>query len=578
MRDDDGRRRPTSGAKASIALTVLVLVAFVLAAWSRRWATEDAFINFRIVDQLLAGHGPVYNAGERVEAGTSPLWLVVLAALRLVTFRRVDPGWLAVGAGLVLTTLGLVAGAAGSSLLASDEPRAFGVGWPAGLLVLVALPPMWDFATSGLETSLLFAWLGVCFWLLARRATRPPGPARRPAWALVVIGLGPLIRPELAVFTVAFLIAHVVASRPGVRERLASVGIALAVPVAVQIARMAYFGSVVPNTAIAKEAGLADWSRGLAYLKDLTTPYLLVLPLVILLGLGVLLPWRRWRAAGDRARPTVALAPVVAGLISAVYVARLGGDFMHARMLLPALFGLALPVFVWVPPAPGLLPRAVRTGAILAIGALVVWAAVCARTLRAPYGSSPSPTTEIADERAYYVAATGRAHPITADDYGTTWFGLFGKLLRERAAAGEDVLLLENGQEIPLPPGSGVVGVTSHIGVQGVVAGRDVPIVDLLGLADALGARMELERRIRPGHEKEYPLPWVLARFGADSDDPKVADAGRALACPALVELDEATTAPLDLGLLARNVARSPRLTRLRVAGDPSVAVRQLCG
>src|SRR5207245_8363311 len=36
-------------------------------------------------------------------------------------------------------------------------------------LVLSALPPLWDFATSGLETGLTFGWLGGCQWLLARR-------------------------------------------------------------------------------------------------------------------------------------------------------------------------------------------------------------------------------------------------------------------------------------------------------------------------------------------------------------------------------------------------------------------------
>ena len=46
--------------------------------FQRRWISEDAFIDLRVVRNLLAGHGPVYNIGERVEAFTNPLWVALL--------------------------------------------------------------------------------------------------------------------------------------------------------------------------------------------------------------------------------------------------------------------------------------------------------------------------------------------------------------------------------------------------------------------------------------------------------------------------------------------------------------------
>jgi arabinofuranosyltransferase len=54
------------------------------------------------VQQLLHGNGPVFHAGERIEATTSPLWVFVLAGLRLV-FGFVPLGWIAVRLGLSLT-------------------------------------------------------------------------------------------------------------------------------------------------------------------------------------------------------------------------------------------------------------------------------------------------------------------------------------------------------------------------------------------------------------------------------------------------------------------------------------------
>src|SRR5262245_7605731 len=55
-------------------LRILLLagpVAWILwSAWVRRWLTDDGFIYVRVVNQILDGNGPVFNAGERVEAAT----------------------------------------------------------------------------------------------------------------------------------------------------------------------------------------------------------------------------------------------------------------------------------------------------------------------------------------------------------------------------------------------------------------------------------------------------------------------------------------------------------------------------
>ncbi len=58
--------------------------AAVLIAWavlSRIWVAEDAYITFRSVLNMYAGHGLVFNVGENIEASTLPLWtlLVIIA-------------------------------------------------------------------------------------------------------------------------------------------------------------------------------------------------------------------------------------------------------------------------------------------------------------------------------------------------------------------------------------------------------------------------------------------------------------------------------------------------------------------
>jgi arabinofuranosyltransferase len=69
--------------RISLWLSVLVVAGlFGWGAWQRRWIADDGLIVLRTVRNLLAGNGPVFNAGERVEANTSTVWsyLVTLGA------------------------------------------------------------------------------------------------------------------------------------------------------------------------------------------------------------------------------------------------------------------------------------------------------------------------------------------------------------------------------------------------------------------------------------------------------------------------------------------------------------------
>src|SRR3546814_14867761 len=54
---------------------------------AHRWVAEDAFIVLRVVRHILAGHGPVFNVAEHVEAYTSPLWVAPLAAAGALVAR-----------------------------------------------------------------------------------------------------------------------------------------------------------------------------------------------------------------------------------------------------------------------------------------------------------------------------------------------------------------------------------------------------------------------------------------------------------------------------------------------------------
>ena len=78
---------------ARLSALVAAAVAGVFAfwgGWARRWMSDDGLIVLRTVRNLLAGNGPVFNAGERVEANTSTLWQYLITAFGWLTGARLE--------------------------------------------------------------------------------------------------------------------------------------------------------------------------------------------------------------------------------------------------------------------------------------------------------------------------------------------------------------------------------------------------------------------------------------------------------------------------------------------------------
>jgi arabinofuranosyltransferase len=125
----------------------------------------------------------------------------------------------------------------------------------------------------------------------------------------------------------------------------------------------------------------------------------------------------------------------------------------------------------------------------------------------------------------------------------------------------------------------GIAGHVRIIGVAGFVAGPHVHVIDEKGLADPLASRMRLQERGRPGHEKGYPVEWILARFGARDIEasPGVESARAAIDCGVLAELRRAIEEPLTPGRFLRNLAMAFRFHGLRISMDPMRARNEVC-
>ncbi|WP_369207686.1 hypothetical protein [Streptomyces sp. PU-14G] len=150
-------------AVAACGATVLVM------GYRHRWTNDDALIYTRAVRQILAGNGPVFNVAERAETSTGTLWQWLLAAGSAVPGVD-DPLRLAVALGLLLTVVGYLLALDGTRRMIRLT-RPAGALLPVGVVLLLPLCATWDYATSGLETGLSFAYLGGCWWLLVHART-----------------------------------------------------------------------------------------------------------------------------------------------------------------------------------------------------------------------------------------------------------------------------------------------------------------------------------------------------------------------------------------------------------------------
>ncbi len=582
------RDAPRAVSAVAAALPVLVLVTM---GYARRWVTEDAFIDLRIVRHFLAGHGPVFNIGERVEAYTSPLWVALLAA---GGFLGAPLEVAAVVLGLVLSTAGLALAQAGAWSLASrlhgdvddglSRPGNGYVAFPLGAAVFTALPVVWDFTTSGLESGLVLAWLGGAFWLLVRSR---PATLGRSCLVAFTIGCGPLVRPDLGLYSVAFGATLAVtvlrtSHRGPTSWEWTKLAIAAAsLPISYEVFRVGYFAALVPNTALAKEASAAYWRQGWHYAWDFVGTYALWLPL-LMVGAWAISLVRAARRAGDQLTTMLVLAPMLAALAHWLYIIRVGGDFMHGRLLLPGLFGLLLPLATVIVPA-----RTYRDWRTVAVAGTAGWAVACGLWLRVPYAGQGVPGPwGIADERGFYTHHMNMPNPIRIGDYLRH---PYVARVRQLLMSHDRALFLDNGPEglafaAPLAPQVPhsirmVLGL-SNIGVLGYLAGPDVRVVDRLGLSDPIASRLLLATRGRPGHEKLLPEAWIVARF-ADAEAaarfPGTREAARALACDGLDRLLRAVDDPLTPARVLANFREAWALQRLRVPADPIAASEHFC-
>lgn len=364
------------------------LVCAVMSALVWGYTVDDAYIVFRYARNLVEGHGPVFNVGERVEGYSSPLWLMLATAAEALHL----PAEQACKIASLLTVIVFIRSV--SRRLTGLHPAA-----QAPLLLLAVYAPLHVAIVGGLETGVNAAIIG---WMLlspygaTTQGTNSSGPTNqyekapspygrgsdqatahdstwRPtgfSWSQLALwgGLALTCRPEngLLVGVHGLYLWSVTPTRR--RSLYAAAAVWLAVLVVETAARFAYYGAWLPNTAVAKMGVEAIWGGGGWFY---CRAWLARSWWLVLLGIPSLLH-------RDTRRLAVNAWLLVAGQTAFVFLS--GGDWMPQwRFLLPAAvlltvvacFSVDVTVQAWRRLSPGNSWRQAVRWAMVAAGATV---------------------------------------------------------------------------------------------------------------------------------------------------------------------------------------------------------------
>jgi arabinofuranosyltransferase len=504
-------------ARAALAVSaVALLLAFVQTAW----VGEDAYITWRTVDHAVRGYGLTWNAGERVQAYTHPLWMLALlpmyAVTREVFVTTIVLSLLCVGATHVRAAVFLRR--VGASPLA---PLCYAA-------VLISSKAFADYSSSGLENPMSFAWAMFFFATFIEQRDEVHAGAPRPLrWLTLFASLAFLTRADtVLVYAPALGYAALRAFRANRKQ--AVLGLALGgLPTFLwSTGSVIYYGFPFPNTAYSKLGGAAPWFHRHAWLYFKNSIEWDRATLLCIAGLSVAVLVGAGRAKSQRA-----LLVVPAGIaLYLAYLVRIGGDYMSGRFFALPLLLSVLAFVAWS-----------RRPVVLLGVALSVFAFGLSGP-RSPLRMGREPPTRdtfgessIRDERASY----------------HNWFSVLG-VAANRSDTKEQPLVwgalrvlvgAVPGPQVHTNYTYGAVQadrpkalIWGAIGGFGIIAGPDVHVVDPIGLPDPVLARLaprDVEAGWGRGHLfRDIPVGYVTSIDTGYTvmRDANIADYHRALA------------------------------------------------
>jgi arabinofuranosyltransferase len=309
---------------------VLAAVVFGIVFVANCWIGDDAFITFRVSENLINGYGPRWNVAERVQVFTNPLWMFLMAGVAAATGEFYYTA-MVVSFVVCLLMLGVI----WRGLARPVD------GWLA-VALLVSSKAFIDYTSSGLENPLGYLLLASFLMLVLGRREGVAEPAAKLPVLVLLASLAFLNRADMVLLYAPVLAWLIARSLPGLGWRGSRWLLLASAPAwGWLLFAVIYYGFPFPNTYYAKaQSGMPHWlqlRQGFAYtVSSLRFDPITLATIAAAVGVSL-------AAGGTRVRLLAASAATYV-----VYTIWVGGDFMAGRFfsgpfLLSALLLAHLP-------------------------------------------------------------------------------------------------------------------------------------------------------------------------------------------------------------------------------------------
>lgn len=454
---------------------VLLLLLFLVIVIRNAWVSDDAYITFRSIENLLSGYGLTYNPYVRVQVYTHPAWMFLLSGVYFLErlFVPAAPNalyFITVFVSILLSFLALVFVV---KIIGRDD-------LPTSIFVFSAFilsRAFMDYSTSGLENPLSHLLLVLFVWVYIKTPEK--------IFLLTLMASLLLLSRLDLILMVLPVLLHVVWANWKRLQTLRQLVLGAVPILAWEMFSIFYYGFPFPNTAYAKlntgvEGGLLI-QQGLDYLLNSLHWDPLTLFIVFSAGVSVFMFSTQPLSNGK-------LKVLYAGAaLYILYMVKIGGDFMSGRFL-TAPFLVSVIVLACASLS--------RKNLLLITGVTMLLGIFTVRSTLLEPGFPAFLSydlvwdgNEITDERSIYFANS------EADVY----LGFI-----ENGFRNADVGSNFAGRNWYYT-GSRKVAIETAIGRFGYTKGPNVYVVDREALSDPLLARL-------PTHQKK----WRIGHFGRD--------------------------------------------------------------
>jgi hypothetical protein len=294
---------------------------------------DDIYISFRYVENLLAGNGLVFNAGERVEGYTNLLWMLLIAIFMKFNFDPIATVkfW---GIMSALGTLFVVYKINGLLYISNNiydhkEKRLLPI------ILLASFVPFNVWIYAGMETMFFTFLLTLGIYLLLKAVIF--NSKSHYYSAPIVFLLCSLTRPEGMPFFVLISTVVLTLNRDKIKPTdILTYFSAFFIPYGIYfLIRYNYYGYLLPNTYYVRmgtsfKTKVSLWSNGLYYIYKfaIQNGMCLLLPFIFLV---------------KNKKDFIYRSLVIFVFVYVVYIIYVGGDpKLHYRFLVPVLPALVL--------------------------------------------------------------------------------------------------------------------------------------------------------------------------------------------------------------------------------------------